>query len=271
MAQVEPGLTMRIHSLLAGLMLIGSAGLVSAADLPARTAPPPPPPQAPSGWTFQLTLYGWATALDGDIGARYRQPVDVNVGFDQILDNLKGGFMGAFQAKNDTWMVLADVVYSDLGIKRETRFGGQLDFSQTMGIATGYVGYRIPIGSPALDLRLIGGARGQNLEVDITHFGVLPAFDRTASASKSWIDPVVGFAMTYNFDKHWFLNVIADVGGFGVASQLTTQGFAAIGYRWTETISTSIGYRALYTDYKKNGFVYETTLHGVFAGIGVHF
>jgi hypothetical protein len=262
---------MRLLSSLAGVVLLASASAVAAADLPSRQAPVPPAPPQVSGWTFQATLYGWATALNGDVGARYRQPIGVNVGFDQILDNLKGAFMGAFMAKNDTWMVLADVVYSDLGKKRETRYGGQLDFSQTQTIATGYVGYRLPVGIPDLDLRVIAGARAQNLDVDITHFGVLPVFDRTASGSKTWVDPVVGLSMQYNFNKKWFLNVLGDVGGFSVGSQLTTQGFAAIGYRWTETISTSIGYRALYTDYKKNGFTYETTLHGVFAGIGVHF
>ncbi|MHB2169105.1 hypothetical protein [Alsobacter sp. R-9] len=248
------------------------SGSALAADLPSRAAPPAPAPlPAPSGWTFQATLYGWATGLNGDIGALYRQPINVNIGFDQIFNDLKGAFMGAVQAKNDTWMFLGDVVWSEIGSKRETRFGGQLEYTQTQSILSGYVGYRVPVGAPALDLRVIGGVRGQQLDVEIQHFGVLPAFDRTASATKTWVDPVVGFAFTYTIDKNWFLTGLADVGGFGVGSQFTTQGFAAIGYKWTENISTSIGYRALYTDYKDGGFVYQTTLHGVFAGVGVHF
>ena len=63
----------------------------------------------------------------------------------------------------------------------------------------------------------------------------------------------------------------ADVGGFGVGSRFTTQGFASVGYRWTESISTALGYRAIYTDYRKDGFSYRATQHGVFSSIAYHF
>jgi hypothetical protein len=60
-------------------------------------------------------------------------------------------------------------------------------------------------------------------------------------------------------------------GSLVVASDLTAQGFAAIGYNWTRTISTAIGYRVLYTDDDRSGFVYDTTQQGPFASLGVHF
>jgi hypothetical protein len=254
----------------AALFLTAGCFGAAAADLPRRADPAPVLP-VPASWTYQITLYGWATALTGDVGVRYRQPIGINVPFSEILKYLKGAFMGTFQARNDTWMVLADVVWSDLGAKRTGRYGGQLDVNQTLGVATAYVGYRLPIDAPALDVRMLAGARGQRLTVDITHFGVLPILDLSASASKEWVDPLVGVAVTYAIDKKWFVNAIADVGGFGVSSNLTTQGFLAVGYKWTDTISTSIGYRALYTDYSNNGFTYRTTMHGIFAGLGVHF
>ena len=53
--------------------------------------------------------------------------------------------------------------------------------------------------------------------------------------------------------------------------QLTAQGFLAVGYNWTETISTAIGYRAIYTDYDNDGFVYNTTMHGLFTSVAFHF
>ncbi len=65
--------------------------------------------------------------------------------------------------------------------------------------------------------------------------------------------------------------MIGDVGGFDVSSRLTAQGFAAIGYRWTPSFSTSLGYRAIYTDYVKGGFEYDITQHGVFAGAAYRF
>jgi hypothetical protein len=67
------------------------------------------------------------------------------------------------------------------------------------------------------------------------------------------------------------VNALADIGGFGVGSKLTAQGFIAVGYNWTDTVSTAIGYRAIYTNYENDGFVYDTTMHGVFSSVGIHF
>ena len=259
-----------VGTIAAALTTLLLAAPAAAADLPPRVAAMPPVPTMPS-WQFQATLYGWATALEGDIGIRYRQPIGVNVDFGDLLKNLKGAFMGAFLAKNDTWMFLGDVMWSKVGAKRTNRFGGQLEYDQTLGMLSGYVGYRLPVGTPNLDMRVIAGVRGQRITADIAHYGVLPIFDRSASATKEWLDPVVGLSVQYAIDRNWFVNVIADVGGFGVGSDLTSQGLVTVGYKWTETISTSIGYRALYTDYTKGGFTYQTTLHGVFMGFGVHF
>src|SRR5262249_46708167 len=89
--------------------------------------------------------------------------------------------------------------------------------------------------------------------------------------TKQWIDPTIGLSLRYAIDDKWFLNVIGDVGGFGVSSKFTAQGFAALGYMWTPSISSAIGYRAIYTDYEDGGFVYDVTQHGVFTSIAYHF
>jgi hypothetical protein len=243
----------------------------SAADLPTAPDKQAQALPVPANWQFQATAYGWLTGLNGEIGVRYRQPIPVNVNFTDILNNLKGVFMGAFQAKNDTWMFLVDLVWSKLGANRTLRYGGQLDVEQTLGVAEGYVGLRAPVGSPDLDIRFLAGVRGQRLEADIRHVAVALPLNLSASQSKEWVDPLVGLAIQYQFDKHWFVNATGDIGGFGLGSKLTSQGLLTIGYRWTDNVSTSIGYRVLYTDYQKGGFTYNTTMHGVFLGLGVHF
>jgi hypothetical protein len=43
----------------------------------------------------------------------------------------------------------------------------------------------------------------------------------------------------------WFVNALADIGGFGVGSEFTAQGLAPIGYKRTESLSTALGYRAI--------------------------
>ena len=74
----------------------------------------------------------------------------------------------------------------------------------------------------------------------------------------------------------WFFNALGDSGGFGVGSKLTTRCIAAVGYNWTSSISTSVGYRALYTDYQQsnggNGsFRWNTTLYGPFMAFNDNF
>lgn len=77
------------------------------------------------------------------------------------------------------------------------------------------------------------------------------------SSVEQWADPIVGLAATWRINNRWFVNAMADVGGFGVGSLFTTQGFASVGYRWTESISTALGYRA--------------TQHDVLYSIAYHF
>ena len=81
--------------------------------------------------------------------------------------------------------------------------------------------------------------------------------------------------MQYRFNEKWFVNALADFGGFGVGADVDTQGLVSVGYNWTPTIATTLGFRALYTDYSSGdgpgSFRYKTTLYGPFAGFSVMF
>jgi hypothetical protein len=58
---------------------------------------------------------------------------------------------------------------------------------------------------------------------------------------------------------------------FDMSLDITAQGFLTVGYKWTPTVSTAIGYRAIYTDYENGGFVYNITEKGPFMSIAFHF
>lgn len=241
-----------------------------AADLATDTQPPPPL-VLEDGWKFQVTLYGWATALDGKVGIKGIKPASVDVSFADILKNLDGAVMGSFYASNGTFMVLTDLVWAKLSDKADFGDGGTVKFSQTQAIASGVVGYRLPFGPPNLDISATAGFRYNYIRAKVdVDLGLFPLAD-SRSGSVSWVDPTVGVFMHYDINDKWFVNGIADVGGFGIGSKITAQGFATIGYNWTKTISTAIGYRAIYTDYEDGGFVYKTTQHGIFTSVGIHF
>lgn len=268
----------RFRSALVGVL--GSFLLTPAfaADLPLAASPAPLPP-VPAGWAFQATFYGWATALNGRVGVRNLPSAKVDASFGDILERLDGALMGSFLAKNGDWMILTDLVWSQLSDDATLRVANEptIKLKQRMLIASAIAGYRLPFGNPDLDLSLTAGLRYQRLTLDTTLIpGAFPVISLQNEQTKAWVDPIVGLALQYRINERWFVNALADIGGFGVGSQLTSQGFAAVGYKWTESVSTAVGYRVLYTDYKDSGnrtgtFRYDTTMHGPFMSLAFHF
>ncbi len=92
-----------------------------------------------------------------------------------------------------------------------------------------------------------------------------------ARAPSSGIDPTIGFSLHYDINEKWYLNVIADVGGFGVFRSSPRRALPRSATCGRPSISSAIGYRAIYTDYEDGGFVYDVTQHGVFTSIAHHF
>ena len=66
----------------------------------------------------------------------------------------------------------------------------------------------------------------------------------------------------------------ADIGGFGVGSDLTWNAQAVAGYHFTVAgyeAFAAAGYRALYWDYKNGGFAWDVTMSGPMLGAGPRF
>jgi hypothetical protein len=97
--------------------------------------------------------------------------------------------------------------------------------------------------------------------------------NRRFSLTERWADPYIGAAARYNMSKAFYLTGRVDVGGFGVASDITTQGTVAVGCEITRNIYAELGFRYLYTNYTddSNGFLYKITTYGPQVTIGVSF
>jgi hypothetical protein len=247
------------HALVAMPIALAAPPALSADDLvlPATQAP---------RWQLQATGYGWATNLNGEVGVRNLPPADVNLDFLDILKRLDGAFMGSFLAKNGEWLILTDVVWAKLsddvlvkppGTRRPVLAallpGTHVDFDMRQLIASALVGYRLPTVSPNFELYATAGLRYQRLTAQLKATPGLIPITISRGRVEDWADPTVGLMAHLRLTDRWFVNAIADIGGFGVGSEFTAQGFARIGYKWTESISTALGYRAIYTDFRSNG------------------
>ena len=91
------------------------------------------------------------------------------------------------------------------------------------------------------------------------------------SASKSWVDPIVGMRARYNFTDRCYALARADVGGFGVGSDLTWQLYGGLGYQLTQHVAMELGYRHMYVDYTDGNFSYDVSTSGVMLSLGYRF
>lgn len=261
-----------------GAMTLSFSAPARAADLsPAAPAPVPQVP-ATSSWEFEFALYGWATGIDGNVGVRRWPTFPVDASFSDVVSHLDGAFMGTFLAKKDNWTLLGDIIWSRLSADKSLDWQGlpELSVTQKLFIASGVAGYRLPVGGPGFDLSATAGFRYQKLTFNTTLSSPLVPFSYSGSDVKDWLDPVFGLLLQYRINDKWFVNALADIGGFGVGSKLTSQGFVSVGYNWTAAWSTALGYRALYTDYQSvtgpsSDFRYNTTIHGPFLSVAYHF
>ena len=122
----------------------------------------------------------------------------------------------------------------------------------------------MPLGVPNLDLYGTVGARNFYSGTKLTVSGPFGLFNGTETVNKDWIMPVGGFAAQYRFDDRWFMNMLADLGGWSDAA--TGQALASVGYNWTQNISTTLGYRVMYTyTHQDTGFNELTLSRGASA------
>ncbi|HOW55629.1 MAG TPA: hypothetical protein PLR60_13380 [Syntrophorhabdaceae bacterium] len=117
-------------------------------------------------------------------------------------------------------------------------------------------------------LDVLATARFWSIKVDLDTSTII-----NPGRSNSWVDPIVGARLNIDLSKKVIMNLRVDIGGFGVGSDFSWNGLAAIGYRFNEYITALVGYRALYVNYKSGTSKarYEETLHGPIMGLAFSF
>lgn len=92
------------------------------------------------------------------------------------------------------------------------------------------------------------------------------------SQTADWVDPFVGLRGRYNFTDRLYVVAKADVGGFGVGSELVWQIYAALGWNLKANTSIELGWRHMDIDYNgRNGFAYDVAMSGVQMGLTFRF
>ncbi len=89
------------------------------------------------------------------------------------------------------------------------------------------------------------------------------SLNQQVSKNNYWFDPYVGLRGQLILNKPFYLTGRIDIGGFDVGSQYTWEGYAAVGCHVTRYITSEIGYRCLYMNYRGGGLLYDAYTNGV--------
>jgi hypothetical protein len=238
------------------LLIIGTAPAAAAGDA------------SSDKWKYGLEVYLWGASVGGASAAGE----DIDISFEDLVDDLQMGFMSAFGARKAKWSLLADVVYLDVDDGKSTTANvagnpiqarGDVELKGWVVNAAG--GYNVvETGSSLLDVLV--GVRYLDLETDLTLD--LGNAQRSVSGSGSVWDGIVGLKGRTELSDKWHLNYYVDVGTGD--SDFTWQALGAFGYH-LKKVDLSFGYRYLEWDFDDNdagGKVFnDLNFHGPFAGV----
>ncbi len=215
------------------------------------------------GWHFVLAPYAMGAKMDGTMALRGHD-TEVDLSASKIRDHLEMGFLGLAVARKGNWGVLGDTLWVELG---GTTQMPPADVDPTLSVVTVSGLRRI---NDWADVTL--GGRWTHLNGDVTF---KEPINMEVERSKQWIDPVVGVVLHTPGERRWHASLVADVGGFGIGSDLSWEVLPSVGFDLAKWASVEVGYKYLDTDYE-NGegadrFAYDMVLEGPVAGVAFRF
>jgi hypothetical protein len=226
--------------------------------------------QPADAWRVTVAPYLMGASMSGTT-AVLGQELTIDASASDIFSNLQFGAMGLVVARKGNWGAGGDAIWMSLGANG-TAAGpagvtGSADMSQG---AFAFYGLR-RLGA---SVDLFFGGRFNYLSANLRVNAPLQV--RSADASKTWFDPIVGVQLrTPQAGKRWHAQVYTEIGGFGVGSTFTWQIFPTIGVNISEHASLELGYRWLDIDYETGEnttlFRYDVLTQGPIIGFAFRF
>ncbi len=226
-------------------------------------------------WRFEVAPYLWLTGLHGDVTVKgFESSVDMD--FSDIRDELD--FAGLI--RGEAWKGNLGFFLDGQWIKlssRESVGPVRVGVDLQLGIVEAgalYQVYEMPLAAEGvsdnrkLSVQLLGGARYWYLKQELSP-EALPDFE----SSKDWVDPIIGARLIADVTERASLSLRADVGGFGIGSEIASNWIALLRYRLTERWTLGGGFRLMHLDYGSgsDSFKADLTFYGPIFGAAFHF
>jgi opacity protein-like surface antigen len=232
----------------------GSLAMAMAAAMAAT----PAAAQEAGEWEFTFQPYIMVPAMNGDAAVRGID-AEVDVGRKDVVKNLNIGFLGYVEAHNGAIGFGVDTNYMNLDANEDDALVAA-NVSQTA--VQPMIFYRV---APQLDLLV--GARYNAIKLTTeSNVEILDGVSRKAD----WIDPIVGVRFRAPVSDSIDVGLLANVGGFGVGSDIAVQIRPMVNFGVAENITIDAGYQLIYMDYEKGSddrrFAYDVTTDGPIIG-----
>ena len=227
-------------------------------------------------WQFHIAPYAWLAGQNGTVATLPGlPPADIDIDFwDDIAGNINGALFLIGEAKKGRWGLFMDIAYVDIEIEEEDDQLAPLFSSVKSGTESWIVSaagvYQL-VETPRAFLDLFAGVRYWSVDSTLElGEGALPS--RKVSNKEDWYDPLVGLkGLAYLGESKFFISGGLAIGGFGAGSDFMWDAQAHLGYRWTRTFSTTLGYRYLDVDYEQDDFLYDIAQDGPVLGLSWRF
>ena len=213
-------------------------------------------------WQFTISPYLWIASIQGSTGA---DGIDsgIDIGYTFLsLDNLEGAFFIAASANKDRWTIQTDIVF--LKFADDFTLGPlatQVDLDGS--ILELSAGYRP---GSFENTEVIFGVRQVSLEI-----GVSLTPGPQGLQKENWVDPLIGIRHIHPLGQRWRALVRADLGGFGISSDLTFNAIVGADFNMTKHSSLFLGYRYLTLDFQEDDFLADLTAEGFALGVEFSF
>jgi hypothetical protein len=241
-----------------------------------------------SSWQFAALVYFYYADVNGKATFPNGASSEVSVSANDIINNLKFGVLGSFEARKENWGVFTDLIYLDagqfksqvhnftignIGLPADVSASANFDLKSIVWTLAG--SYRV-VARPNVVLDLLAGARLLDVKAKLDwtlngNIGPIPLPGRagTAESKDHWVDGVVGIKgrVAFGPELKWFAPYYADVGTGD--SDLTWQLFGGLGYsfNWGQIIG---GWRYVDYKFKSNSALESQSFNGPMLGVAFH-
>lgn len=93
----------------------------------------------------------------------------------------------------------------------------------------------------------------------------------SGSSTSAWVDPVIGARGRYPIAERSSVFGLANVGGFGVGSEIAWEAMAGVSYEFNENIEAELAFRYIYMDYESGSLEQTLEMYGPVVGLTFRF